>query len=185
MPETSRHPALARCILDRAVKRGSFVLAGGQTSDYYCDIRLVSLSGEGASLIADALLEETQGLAFDALGGMDMGATPIAAAFGLRAFERGLDIPTFVVRKQAKGHGTRKRIEGPLPDEPARVVIVDDVVTSGGSLIGAVEAAREAGHEVVRALAVLDRESGGAANIASAGVAYQPLVTVSELGLGA
>ncbi|USN98441.1 MAG: orotate phosphoribosyltransferase [Phycisphaeraceae bacterium] len=186
MPDlaTARHPDLARCILERAVTRGEFTLASGAKSDYYCDVRLVSLSGEGARLIADALLEETADLDFDALGGMDMGATPIAAAFGLRAHEQGLDIPTFVVRKNPKAHGTQKLIEGPLPETPQRVVIVDDVVTSGGSLIKAIEVAKQAGHSVVKAFAVLDRESGGSANIAATGVDYQPLVSIHELGLG-
>jgi orotate phosphoribosyltransferase len=179
----ARHPALARCILERAVRRGEFTLASGAKSSYYCDLRLLSLSGEGALLIADALLDETEALEFDALGGMDMGATPIAAAFALRARQHGLDIPCFVVRKAAKSHGTQKRIEGPLPGSPQRVVIVDDVVTSGGSLIQAIEVAKEAGHTVVKAFAVLDRESGGAEAILATGADYQPLVTVSELGL--
>lgn len=179
----ARHPALARCILEKAVRRGAFTLASGATSDYYCDIRLVSFSGAGAALIADALLAETEGLEFDALGGMDMGATPIAACFGMRAHEKGRDIPVFVVRKSLKAHGTQKRIEGPLPESPGRVVIVDDVVTSGGSLIQAIRVAQDAGHTVVKAFAVLDRESGGAEKILATGAAYQPLVTVSELGL--
>ncbi len=189
----ARHPALARCILDKAVTRGDFTLASGAKSDYYCDIRLVSFSGEGATLIADALLDETADLEFDALGGMDMGATPIAACYGMRAEEKGRPTTVFVVRKAPKSHGTQKLIEGPLPESPQRVVIVDDVVTSGGSLIKAIKVAQDAGHTVVKAFAVLDRESGGEAAIAealgSAGIEggadlYQPLVTVSELGLG-
>jgi orotate phosphoribosyltransferase len=182
----ARHPALARCILDHAVTRGDFTLASGAKSDYYCDIRLVSFSGEGATLIADALLDETAGLEFDALGGMDMGATPIAACYGMRAQEKGRPTTVFVVRKNPKSHGTQKLIEGPLAEKPQRVVIVDDVVTSGGSLIKAIKVAQEAGHTVVKAYAVLDRESGGADAIAEAlgdGGLYQPLVTVSELGL--
>jgi orotate phosphoribosyltransferase len=185
----ARHPALARCILDRAVTRGEFTLASGAKSDYYCDIRLVSFSGEGATLIADALLDETADLEFDALGGMDMGATPIAACYGMRAQEKGRPTTVFVVRKAPKSHGTQKLIEGPLPETPQRVVIVDDVVTSGGSLVKAIRVAQDAGHTVVKAFAVLDRESGGADAITEAlgaeGAAlYQPLVTVSELGLG-
>ena len=184
----ARHPALARCVLDRAVTRGDFTLASGAKSDYYCDVRLVSFSGEGATLIADALLDETADLAFDALGGMDMGATPIAACYGMRAEQKGRPTTVFVVRKAPKSHGTQKLIEGPLPETPQRVVIVDDVVTSGGSLIKAIRVAQDAGHTVVKAFAVLDRESGGRAAIAEAlgsdsADLYQPLVTVSELGL--
>lgn len=184
----ARHPTLARCVLEKAVTRGDFTLASGAKSDYYCDIRLVSFSGDGATLIADALLDETADLAFDALGGMDMGATPIAACYGMRAEQVGRPTTVFVVRKHAKAHGTQKLIEGPLPETPQRVVIVDDVVTSGGSLIKAIKVAQEAGHTVVKAFAVLDRESGGEAAIAESlgqdgADLYQPLVTVSELGL--
>lgn len=186
--EGARHPALARCVLDKAVTRGEFTLASGAKSDYYCDVRLVSFSGEGATLIADALLDETADLAFDALGGMDMGATPIAACYGMRAEQKGRPTTVFVVRKAPKSHGTQKLIEGPLPETPQRVVIVDDVVTSGGSLIKAIRVAQDAGHTVVKAFAVLDRESGGRAAIEEAlgsegADLYQPLVTVSELGL--
>ena len=189
---SARPPPLARCVLDKAGRRGDFTLASGAKSTYYCDIRLVSFSGDGATMIADALLDETEGLEFDALGGMDMGATPIAACYGMRAEQKGRPTTVFVVRKAPKSHGTQKLIEGPLPETPQRVVIVDDVVTSGGSLIKAIRVAQEAGHTVVKAFAVLDRESGGRAAIAealcSAGIEngadlYQPLVSVSELGL--
>lgn len=176
-----RHPELVSFLLDRAIKFGSFKLSSGQQSDYYCDGKLVSFDGEGLSLIVDGILEEIKDLEVDAVGGMDMGATPIVAGVGLRAFDRGIPMPTFVVRKEAKAHGTMKGIEGPIPERGSRVVIVDDVVTSGGSILRAIERARQAGLEVVLAMCVLDRDSGGRAAMDRLGVPYRPLVTIAEI----
>lgn len=177
-----RHPELVSLLLERAIQFGGpFRLSSGQESDYYCDARLVSFDGEGLSLIAKAIMQEIEGLEVDAVGGMDMGATPIVAGVALRAFDRGKPIPTFVVRKEAKAHGTMKDIEGPIPDHKCRVVIVDDVVTSGGSIRRAIEKVRLAGHEVVLALCVLDRESGGKDAMDRLGVPYQPLATIAEV----
>lgn len=179
----ARHPRLAQFLNEHAIMRGTFTLASGRTSSYYCDTKQASFSGEGALLIADAIAKEVEGLAFDAIGGMDMGATPIVAAVALRLHQLGRDVPSFVVRKDVKGHGTKKEIEGILPSEPSRLVIVDDVVTSGGSIIKSIEAARARGHEVVLAISVLDRDTGGRQNLEAIGVKYQPLVTIAELGI--
>jgi orotate phosphoribosyltransferase len=176
-----RHPELVSFLLDRAIKFGSFKLASGQESDYYCDGKLVSFDGEGLSLIADAILHEIRDLPVDAIGGMDMGGTPIVAGVALRSRDLGTPIPAFVVRKSAKSHGTMKDIEGPLPDHGCRVAVVDDVVTSGGSIKDAIEKIRKAGHEVVLAISVLDRASGGAEAMAKLGVPYQPLATIAEI----
>lgn len=180
---TARHTDLARYIHENAIEFGTFTLASGATSSYYCDIRKVSLSGQGALLVADAVLGEVEDLAFDALGGMDMGATPITSAVALRAHQAGNDFPVFVVRKDVKSHGAQRKVEGNLPETPSRLVIVDDVVTSAGSIIKAIDVVRELGHEVVLALAILDREAGGAAALEAAGVPYRALVRISELDI--
>jgi orotate phosphoribosyltransferase len=180
-PTSPRHAALASFLLERAIRFGEFTLASGARSDYYCDGKLVSFDGRGLALIADAILQEIDDLELDAIGGMDMGATPIVAGVSLRAHERGLMLPSFVVRKAVKGHGTKKVIEGPIPPAPARVAVVDDVITSGGSTKLAIERIREAGHEVVVALSVLDRASGGAEAMAALDVPYRPLVTIAEI----
>jgi orotate phosphoribosyltransferase len=180
----ARHPELARFLLAKSVTRGDFTLASGARSNYYVDVRLTSLSGEGVALIADAVVAEISGLKVDAIGGMDMGATPIVSAVVMRLHQLGQS-PTdgFVVRKEMKKHGTMKNIEGNLPAKPSRLVIIDDVVTSGESIIKALEAVRQKGHEVVMAISVLDRDSGGGDRLRGLGLNYQPLVTVAELGL--
>jgi orotate phosphoribosyltransferase len=179
----ARHPDLARFLREKAIIFGSFTLASKQKSDYYCDGKQATLSGEGLSLIIEAILQETRDVEFDAIGGMDMGATPIAPAAAYRLFQLGRDVPSFVVRKEVKSHGTMKAIEGPLPQSPSRVVILEDVVTSGGSLLKAIDVVRAAGHEVVLAISVLDREAGGGEALRARGVRYQPLVRIAELGL--
>src|SRR5690606_13486431 len=137
MPDlaAARHPRLAEFLLTHAIKRGRFRLASGRESTYYCDGKLVSFSPEGIALIADAILEETKDVDAAAIGGMDMGATPIVAAVALRSFQIGRPLEAFVVRKEVKDHGTRKRIEGRIPATPSNVIIVDDVVTTAGSII--------------------------------------------------
>jgi orotate phosphoribosyltransferase len=180
---SARHPELAQYVQDHAIKRGSFTLVSGRKSSYYCDGKRVSFSGEGLQLIADAIHSELRDLECDAIGGMDMGATPIVAAVSLRLFQLGRSVPAFVVRKDVKDHGTRREIEGPLPEQPSRLVIVDDVVTSGGSIIKSIEAVRRRGHEVVLAISILDRDGGGREALNAMGVKYQPLVTIAELGI--
>lgn len=179
----ARHPELAEFLNKRAILRGTFTLASGRRSSYYCDGKQASLTGQGLSLIADAIEREIRDLDVEAIGGMDMGATPIVAAVAFRLFQLGKPIPSFVVRKDVKGHGTKKDIEGPLPKEPSRVVIVDDVVTSGGSIVKAIEAVKAKGHDVVLAISMLDRDTGGREALAALGIPYQPLVTIDELGI--
>lgn len=180
-----RHPELAGYIDSHVIQRGDFVLVSGARSSYYIDGKLASLSPRGARLIADAILSEVEALdregsRVDAVGGMDMGATPIAGAVAYASEVAGQPIPTFVVRKEAKTHGTQKRIEGPMPNG-ARVVLVDDTVTSGGSILQAIDAAEEAGCEVVLAISVVDRNQGAREKMQARGIRYQPLVKIEEL----
>lgn len=179
----ARHPELAALVNERAIMRGEFTLASGRKSTYYCDGKQVSFAGDGLALIAEAIDNEIRDRDIDAIGGMDMGATPIVAAFALWRQMQGRPIPSFVVRKDVKGHGTKKDVEGLLPATPSRVVIVDDVVTSGGSIVKAIEAVRAKGHEVVLAISILDRDTGGADALDAIDVPYQPLVTIAELGI--
>jgi len=179
----ARHPELAQYVNAHAILRGSFTLASGRQSSYYCDGKQVSFSGEGLSLIARAIAAEIRDLDIDAIGGMDMGATPIVAATALWHFEHGSPLPSFVVRKDVKAHGTKKEIEGVFPKEPSRVVIVDDVVTTAGSIIKSIEVVRAKGHEVALAISVLDRDGGGRQALEAIGVPYRPLVMIAELGI--
>lgn len=180
---SARHPELVKVLRARSLQFGDFQLASGAHSSYYMDVRRSSLAPDGAAAIVDALVSELDGLEYDAVGGMDMGATPIAGALALRFHQLGRDVPTFVARKQVKKHGTQKEIEGPLPEGHCRVIIIDDVVTSGGSILDAIAAVKRRGCTVVKAFAVVDRDAGGRERIEAEGIDYQPLVTLTELGI--
>jgi orotate phosphoribosyltransferase len=118
----------------------------------------------------------------DAIGGMDMGATPIVGAVAVCSFLQKRPLPVFVVRKDVKPHGTMKLIEGPL-NPPCKVVIIDDVITTGGSIIKAIEAVKAVGCQVLLAISVLDRQAGAAETLARMEIPYQPLVTLADLGV--
>src|SRR5437763_1684584 len=145
----ARHLKLAALIALKSLRRGNFILASGKRSDYYIDGKLTSMDPEGATEIARAVLSEIESFSVDAIGGMDMGATPIVGAIAVESLYRGRPLPTFVVRKEVKAHGTMKLIEGPIPGNPCNVVIIDDVVTTGESIIKAIDAAEGKGHKVV------------------------------------
>lgn len=172
-------------LLERdALRVGTFTLASGRTSHYYVDGRKVTLSAEGAAVVAAGVLAHLADLpAVAAVGGLTLGADPIvgavlaAAGRGPRPALRG-----FLVRKAAKEHGTGKLIEGPL--EPGMTVaIVDDVATTGGSSLQAVDAVEASGCRVARVIAMLDRLEGAAAAFAARGLDFQSLVTIRDLGI--
>jgi len=179
----SRYPRLVELLKHKSLRYGSFILASGKSSTYYIDGRLTAMDAEGAAVIAESILREIEGMPVDAVGGMDMGATPIVGAVACRSFLDGRPIPTFVVRKDVKTHGTMKRIEGPIPPAPCNVVIVDDVVTTGGSIVKAIDAVEEYGGKVLLAISVLDRDAGAREALERRGIAYRPLVTIADLGI--
>ncbi len=180
----ARHRELAEHLRARSLNLdGPFELSSGHESPYYLDAKLTGLDPEGITLAVEALVAETRDLVFDAIGGLEFGAAPIIGAFVFRSQEIGKPVAGFVVRKERKAHGTRKRIEGPLPEEPSRVVIVDDVVTSGASILRAIDAIQQKNHSVVRALSIVDREEGAVERLRDQGIEYRPLVTASELGI--
>jgi orotate phosphoribosyltransferase len=167
-----------------ALKRGTFTLASGRTSHYYVDGRKLTLSAEGAALIGAGVLELLAGeFKVDAVGGLTMGADPIVGATLALAAAAGLGhLRGFLVRKEAKGHGTGKLVEGPL--EPgSTVAIVDDVATTGGSSLQAVEAVRAMGCKVGVVIAVLDRLEGAADAFLAKGLPFRALLTIRDLGV--
>ncbi len=180
----SRYPKLVETIKQRSLQRGRFVLASGRVSDYYIDGKLTCFDPAGSALIVDAILAEIADLPVDAVGGMDMGATPIVGAVANRSFHVGRPLPTFIVRKEVKEHGTMKLIEGPLKPS-SRVVIIDDVVTTGGSILKAIDAVEQKACKVLLALSVLDRNAGASEALAARGIPYRPLVTLADLGIEA
>jgi orotate phosphoribosyltransferase len=177
---------LALALERGALKYGDFTLSSGKKSSYYFDGRLLSLDPEGAHLIAQALLPLLHQAGAQAVGGLTLGADPIVAAVALASYtptSRGgrRSIPGFIVRKEAKGHGTRQGIEGPLAPG-SKVAIVDDVCTTGGSLFQAIGAAEAAGCTVVKVLAVLDRMEGGSQELRRRGYDFSALLAATPQG---
>lgn len=172
---------LLRQIKDKAVVHGDFVLSSGKRASWYVDLRRVTLDGAAAPLVGRVMLDETADLDYDAVGGLTLGADPVAAAMLHAAAARGRGLDAFVVRKTGKAHGLQRRIEGP-DVKGRRVLAVEDTSTTGGSVLTAVEALREAGAEVVAVATILER--GAAERIAAEGLAYRHPYDASDLGLG-
>lgn len=158
-------------------KHGRFVLASGRESDFFIDCKLTLLTGRGHLLVGELLLDALRSLpACDAVAGVELGGCPLASAVSLLGAQRGRAVPALYVRKAQKDHGTRRLVEGPLvPGQ--RVVILEDVVTSGGSTLRAVETLRAAGTQVVGVAVVVDRLEGGAELLAGAGIEVASLFT--------
>lgn len=166
----------------RSTKRGRFTLASGKTSELYIDARLTTMSPDGLRLIGPlglaALREE--GWAVDAVGGLTLGADPIAYAISYASAELQKPLRAFTVRKQAKAHGTGKLIEGPF-ESGDRVVVVEDVITTGTSTLQAIDAVQQAGGVIAGVLALVDREEGGRESIEATGIRVASIVRASEL----
>lgn len=178
-----KREALRQLLDTQAFERRPVVLSSGRTSNYYFDGRRVSLSPQGAYLIGEVICDLIENDRVDAVGGLTLGADPIVAAVGVAAYHRKLDLTMFIVRKEAKKHGTMRLIEGPPLSAGRRVVVVDDVITTGGSIIKAVEAVREIGCQVVKAVALVDRQEGGTEALEKLGVPVQPVFTAADFGL--
>ena len=162
---------------------GPFVLRSGETSDWYIDARQTTFSGEGALVVGAAVLEEVPA-AVAGVGGMTMGADPIAVATAMEAARSGRTLAAFSVRKEAKDHGTGGRLVGPIGAGDA-VVVLEDTTTTGGAIVEAIEALTTEGVEVVKAVSLVDRSGGIVADrLAALGIAYVPLVTPADFGFG-
>ncbi|MBB6121776.1 orotate phosphoribosyltransferase [Nocardiopsis algeriensis] len=176
----SERDELLRHINDKAVVRGKVVLSSGQEADYYVDLRRVTLDGESAPLVGSVMLDSVADLEFDAVGGLTLGADPVATAMLHAAAARGRRLDAFVVRKAGKAHGLQKRIEGP-DVRGRRVLALEDTSTTGGSVLTAVEALREAGAEVVAVALILDRGARG--RVEQEGLEYRAVYQVSDLDI--
>ena len=175
----SARDELRKFITDLAVVHGQFVLSSGATSDWYLDMRRLTLDHRAASLVGKVMNELTADWEFDAVGGLTMGADPIATAM-MHTSSRPLD--AFVVRKADKVHGLQRRIEGPSV-EGRKVLAVEDVNTTGSSVLTAVEALREADAEVIGVAVIVDRGAGEA--VQTAGLSYRAAYTLADLDLSA
>ena len=174
-------------ITELAVVRGRITLASGREADYYVDLRRITLHHRAAPLVGHVLLDALEEAGYgpadiDAVGGLTLGADPVATALLHAAASRGLDLDAFVVRKESKAHGLQRRIEGP-DVAGRRVVAVEDTSTTGGSVLTAVEALREAGAEVVAVAVIVDRATGAREVIEEAGLPYLALYGLEDLGL--
>jgi orotate phosphoribosyltransferase len=176
---TDRDALLAQ-IKDKAVVHGRVTLSSGKEADYYVDLRRVTLDAEAAPLVGRVMLELTSGLEYDAVGGLTLGADPVAAAMLHAAAAAGRRLDAFVVRKEGKAHGLQRRIEGP-DVSGRRVLAVEDTSTTGGSVLTAVEALRESGAEVVGVAVIVER--GAADAVAAAGLEYLAAYSLADLGL--
>ena len=172
---------LKRILLENSILRGKFTLASGKESDYYIDARLTTLHPEGVSLVADIFLGEIRrDPLIVAVGGPNMGADPIVGSLLCASQRENYPLRGFLVRKQEKGHGTGKLIEGNLKPGD-NTAVVEDVVTSGGSVLTAIDAVRNAGALVRKVLVIVDREEGAAQKLGEMGVDFYSIFKISEL----
>ena len=171
---------LLQQIKDKAVVHGRVVLSSGKEADFYVDLRRVTLDSMAAPLVGEVMLDLMADLDFDAVGGLTLGADPVATAMLHAAAARGRRLDAFVVRKSEKQHGLQRRIEGP-DVAGRRVLAVEDTSTTGGSVLTAVEALREAGAEVVAVAVIVER--GAAPRVADAGLDYRAAYSMADLGL--
>jgi len=174
-----RRKRLADLIKERSFRRGNFTLASGKQSAYYFDSKPTMLHPEGASLLAELIIDELRDVKANCVGGLEMGAVPLIAPVAMRSLDFGRRLPGFFVRKAVKDHGTKKRVDG--NDIAGKsVVILEDVTTTGGSAMDAVKAVTEAGATVALVISILDRGEGAADLYAKAGIPFTSLFRAEE-----
>ncbi|HET6685050.1 MAG TPA: orotate phosphoribosyltransferase [Jiangellaceae bacterium] len=174
--------ALRRQIAAKAVVHGRVTLSSGREADHYVDLRRITLDGQSAPLVGSVMLDLTADMDFEAVGGLTLGADPVAAAMLHASAARGRRLDAFVVRKSEKSHGLQRRVEGP-DVTGRRVLAVEDTSTTGASVLTAVEALQEAGADVVGVAVIVDRSTGARERIEQAGLPYRAAYTLADLGL--
>ncbi|MDD5129632.1 MAG: orotate phosphoribosyltransferase [Candidatus Omnitrophica bacterium] len=167
-----------------ALKRGKFILSSGKESNYYLDGRIITLSPQGAYLTANIILGMLKDDVFDAIGGPTLGADPITGALAAISYINRQPVNTFIVRKQAKEHGTQQQVEGPALKKGSRVVLVDDVATSGKAILEAKQALDKIGVIAEKAIVIVDRNQGAAESLAKAGLKLESIFKIADFGLG-
>ena len=183
MSKSASRARLAEIIRKRSFGRGEITLASGRKSDFYFNLKPTMLDPEGAALLAELSYEALKDDNLDYVGGLEMGAVPLAGALAQLSWIKGHPIAALFVRKKPKEHGARLAVEGLAKGESLqgkRVVIVEDVTTTGGSALKAVEAVREAGGEVVLVFTMVDRDEGATDTFGQAGLAFRSLYKAGE-----
>ena len=179
------NPAEMRLVLlpllaSQAYRHGNFTLASGRSSHHYVNCKPVSLSGTGLALLGALMLEQVEAEA-RAVAGLTLGADPLVSAVAMRAALEGRELNALIVRKEAKGHGTGAWLEGPLPEPGSTITVLEDVVTTGGSSLKAVQQLREAGYTVNRVVTIVDRQEGGVEAMTAAGLELRSLFLLDEV----
>jgi orotate phosphoribosyltransferase len=164
-----------------AFKKGKFILSSGKESNYYLDGRVITLDAEGAYLTASIILEMIKGKGISAIGGPTLGADPIVGAVAALSHTNNIALSAFIVRKNIKEHGTQRRIEGPALKKESKVILVDDVATTGKSLIEAKEALDELGVKVGGVIVIVDRGEGAEENLARHGLKLESIFKIEEI----
>jgi len=167
-------------LASRAYRHGTFTLASGRTSHHYVNCKPVSLSGEGLALLGAQMLAEVEAEAL-AVAGLTLGADPLVSAVAMAAAQQGRELDALIVRKEAKGHGTGAWLEGPLPAAGSTITVLEDVVTTGGSSLKAVNQLRQAGYQVNRVVTIVDRQEGGLEAMTAAGLELRSLFLLEEV----
>ncbi|MBF0504045.1 MAG: orotate phosphoribosyltransferase [Candidatus Omnitrophica bacterium] len=164
----------------QAFSRGRFVLSSGKISDYYLDARLVTLSAAGAYLTASIMLDMIAQDEIDAIGGPTLGADPMVGAIASLSYQANRPRDTFIIRKQPKAHGKQQQVEGPLLKENSRVVIIDDVATTGKAFVESIEVLQKMNIRIVKAICVIDRQEGAREALAQYKVPLESIFSITE-----
>ena len=173
--------ALYKLVKERSFEFGDFTLSSGKKSNYYFDSKQVTLSPEGLYLIGRIIIDKIRDLNINAVGGLAIGADPITCGLGVVSYLEGMNnLNLFIVRKDPKKHGKFKLIEGPTLNVGDRVVIIDDVITTGGSVLDAIKAVKEIGCEVVKVITLVDRKEGGTEIINAMGIEVDPIFDIAN-----
>lgn len=180
LPPAEMRAALRALLATRAYRHGNFTLASGRTSHHYVNCKPVSLSGSGLALLGVLLLEQVEPEAM-AVAGLTLGADPLVSAVAQRAALEGRPLDALIVRKEAKGHGTGAWLEGPLPETGSTITVLEDVVTTGGSSLKAVNQLRAAGYGVHRVVTIVDRQEGGLEAMQAAGLELRSLFLLEDV----
>ena len=181
MDESTLKEELLKLIKEKALQKGERTLASGKKSNFYIDGKQITLDPQGILVVAKLILAQLQGIHVDAIGGPTLGADPIAAAVALLSSQTGKPIRAFIVRKEAKKHGMQKMIEGPPIQAGDRVVMVEDVITTGGSVLAAIQEVERLKARIVKVICLVDRNEGGAETLSA--YSYAPIFSIGDMGL--
>lgn len=180
-PKVNHRARALELIKELSFRKGDFTLSSGKKSNFYLDMKPTMFNPEGCTALATLVFERIRSLRPILVGGLEMGAVPLISPISMVSFRKGQEIPGFFVRKEAKTHGTKNLIETAAPLDGSKVVILDDITTTGKSAMDAVDAVRSAGAEVVLVLSIVDREEGAVEFYEERGIPFEPLFRVSEL----